>query len=150
MKKFLIILIAILPVLTGCKQGRQSDNTKQKQNNSGSVKKTAANSPDSIVLTVSTKGKRDRMSFLQQKVLMKAKNQLGDSIATLQQIFADTTHHSGNTGSAHNYEVELSDIRVLDEGFRYPEPENQKVIEAYITVGIQYKKPVTKIQRFQN
>ncbi len=100
------------------------------------VKKTR----DTIYISTSLQGQAKRMNILQQKVMFRAKKQLADSIASLKQLFGDTI-----TNSHGNYEVSLHDIHVVKEGVRYPNKNDQDLIEAYITIAMKYKAPIPKI-----
>jgi hypothetical protein len=129
---FTMLAIAVFSVLSCGDQKKQPQTDNQKE-----VKQTVENKsvPDSVIVTVSLKGKRDRLNILQQKVMLMAKRKLADSLIKLQNMHSDTSAADPN-----DYEVSMHDMHVMKEGLRYPDKNNQEVIEAYITLGIKYAK----------
>ncbi|ALO14427.1 hypothetical protein L21SP5_00755 [Salinivirga cyanobacteriivorans] len=138
MKHATIIFIVIATLAFSCNKSpeKETQTPKPTTENKGELKKSS----DTIYISTALQGQAKRMNILQQKVMFRAKKQLADSIATLQQLFGDTLSNSPG-----NYEVSLHDIHVVEEGIRYPNKNNQDEIEAYITIAMKYHVPIPKI-----
>jgi hypothetical protein len=131
-KAFLFTMIAIATFLVlSCgnqKKQPQTDNQKEVDE-----KIEPHSVPDSVIVTVSLKGKIDRLNILQQKVMLMAKKKLADSLIKLRNLHSDTSVADPN-----DYEVSIHDMHVIKEGLRYPDQSNHGTVEAYITLGIKY------------
>jgi len=133
--KAISLVIFILAALLICSCGEQKPQPQSDDNKKVKEPIDANSSPDSVIVTVAMKGKRYRLSILQQKVMLMAKRKLADSLIKLQNMHADTS-----VTNANDYEVSLRDMHVMKEGLRYPDKNNQEVVEAYITLGVKYEK----------
>ena len=138
MKYATILIIGIAIIFFSCNKSPEKERpaTKLTTENKTALKK----SRDTIYISTSLQGQAKRMNILQQKVMFRAKKQLADSIASLKQLFGDTLSNTPG-----NYEISLHDIHVVKEGIRYPNKNNQDVIEAYITIAMKYDAPIPKI-----
>ncbi len=136
--QFISIILISFFLVFACSDQKTSE---KKDEISTDVEKDTAmvSPPDSIFVSVAVKGKRNRMSLLQQKVMLRAKKKLADSLISLRNYYADTT-----IADIRDYEVVIHDIHVIKEGVRYPEKNNPSVVETYITIAMKYEKPELK------
>ncbi|MFO7864252.1 MAG: hypothetical protein R6U85_09655 [Salinivirgaceae bacterium] len=130
----LLMIIALASLIsfscTDCKKEEQKNESQAVE-----TKETlAVATPDSVIITMTMRGKASRISLLQQKLMHRAKVKLADSLAKLQKVNPDSIATQNN-----NFEVGLRDIHVIKEGMRYPEKGNKELIEAYITIGVKYR-----------
>jgi len=124
-------ILAIFLALA-CNNQKQEPQTNKKEEVKEQIE--TMSSPDSVIVTVAMKGKRDRLNILQQKVMLMAKKKLADSLIKLNNMHSDTSVADPN-----DYEISIRDMQIIKEGLRYPDKNKPEVIEAYITLGVQYK-----------
>lgn len=129
---FAVLFLAAFSIMSCGEQKKQPQINNQSE---VSEKIETHSAPDSVIVAVSMKGKKDRLNILQQKVMLMAKKKLADSLIKLQNMHSDTSVADPN-----DYEVSLRDMRVIKEGLRYPDKSNSGTVEAYITLGIKYDK----------
>ena len=129
---FAIFILATFLVMSCGEHKKQPQQDNQKEVDE---KIEAYSAPDSVIVTVSMKGKRDRLNILQQKVMLMAKKKLADSLIKLRTMHSDTSVADPN-----DYEVSIHDMHVIKEGLRFPNQNKPDIVEAYITLGIKYDK----------
>lgn len=148
MKRLIFLLsISLVIILSACNQNKKGNKkNKDVEQNQPTTSDTMSITPshnidyatfeaDTIVVTGSAKGKRMRLSMLQQKALFLAKNKLADSIAVLNHQI-----DSINVDGTKTYrEIVLRDVHIIKEWFGYPNPADKSIIEAYITIGMENK-----------
>ncbi len=138
--RLFFLIGVVLFIVSACQEQQPQKDKDDVATVADSVQKDVS-PPDSIKVSVSVKGKRDRISLLQQKVMLRAKKKLADSLISLRNFYADTT-----VADVQDYEVFIHDIHVVNEGVRYPQKNDPTVVEAYITIVMKYEKPVLKEQ----
>lgn len=127
----LVLLVTTTIIIYGC--GKSPEKKGAQKKDETIEQKRIVSSPDSVIISVSMKGRRDRLNILQQKVMLMAKKKLADSLIKLQNMHKDTSITNPN-----DYEVSLHDMHVMNEGLRYPDKNKPDIVEAYITLGIKY------------